>query len=644
MLPNSFQKKEKGIALITSLLFLMLLSISWFTFSFFTSDEEGVIQNQIDSDQAAYLAEAGIQQALWFLSQDWNWQNWTDNKWGNGGTRVTDGSLIYYEWSGNLGDTAQAYTVQIRNDGQIQSKIKVGSPNLNNPKRIIEVELGSAFDYGLYSHEDMGFSSGSFTVSGANQKGYVYAKDPITGSGLLTADKITGNYESAPWFLPKEIPLPELWHTRNPQTGTWVGFEAKINGTPTSTTVLYNNDTGEAKLEVGALLQNKTLATRVTSGIFFRKITGFNIATNTITTENSPGDGWAAGDKIVVERIEVYENYWNNTLIPQLNNLNSASYATNGSPSLSPSPFQSQQSFSNTNFINTPTVQFYGNTIFSGNIKINGNAILGRRHQYFFIFYSGRTTINGNMVINGNAYFFNQVNINGQLYVTGSVYMWDQNSYNWICSGCGSGGSDIIVNETSPGIHGIAIATGGGLFVRDGIFTINKEIADGGLNINDYCYVNGGVTINNVTGAPLMAGIPTTPREKALYIKNGSLNVAQDINGRGKIIISQNVTIGNDLLAPVSNNPLFIAAGGDLSIGRYLGASGNPFYGLIYAGENTAIGSSINIGGGGIITNNFSSPLNGGSITYRDFKGQLNDMGFSNNRDFVRPLLWRETD
>ncbi len=67
---------------------------------------------------------------------------------------------------------------------------------------------------------------------------------------------------------------------------------------------------------------------------------------------------------------------------------------------------------------------------FSGNIKIDGNAIFGR-HDYGHptVCTSGATTISGDMVVNGNAYFFNKVTITGHLYVKGSLYIFDANGY-----------------------------------------------------------------------------------------------------------------------------------------------------------------------------------------------------------------------
>jgi hypothetical protein len=233
-------RNQHGIALMTVILFVFILSLSWISYSFINSHESGVVQNQIDSEKAFYAAEAGIQQALYFLSQDWNWQSWVNNKWGNGGSLITAGILNYYQWNGTLGDSNQPYTVQIRSDGKIKSKIKVGSPNFNSPSRIIEVELGAAFDFGLYSHDQMKFSSG-FTISGTNSTGYAYAKNGIINPTFLTADKKVGNYSTAPYLLPKEIPLPACGTSK---------FKAKIDGTPDSTTVRYTTDTGEEYLEV----------------------------------------------------------------------------------------------------------------------------------------------------------------------------------------------------------------------------------------------------------------------------------------------------------------------------------------------------------------------------------------------------------
>ena len=109
MLPLSSANGEKGVALVTAILFLTILSLSWASFYMFSLYEEGMIQNEIRSDQAFYLAETGVQQALWSLSQNWDWKNWANDQWGREGLPGSDVDGSYYAWSGDLGDTGKTF-------------------------------------------------------------------------------------------------------------------------------------------------------------------------------------------------------------------------------------------------------------------------------------------------------------------------------------------------------------------------------------------------------------------------------------------------------------------------------------------------------------------------------------------------------
>jgi cytoskeletal protein CcmA (bactofilin family) len=509
-------KNQHGIALMTVIMFLFLLSLTWLSFSFINSYENDVLQKQVTSEQASYVAEAGIQQALYFLSQDWNWQSWANNKWGNGGTLITDGALKYYQWSGNLGDSNQTYTVKIIKDDNIlnkdrpiiRSKVssegKVGSFS----KRTIEVELGSAFDFGLYSYgydqtDKMDFR-GSFTVSGDKQTGYVYAKQEILSPANLHADKITGNYQNAPapyYFLPKEIPLP------HPAV-----FRATIYGTPTSTSIPYTNETGE---ESPGLASGKHLFN--TKKGKFRTILSVDKSTNTIITQNSPDDGWANGDEIIDDYCQA----------------KAQELLLSSGPTEFPSDPYDGKSFpeqptSTIADFTAPPVSFSGDTTFlkDKKIKIRGDAT-----------FSGNTIINGDIVVDGTATFSNALTVNGHLYVTGSL-----------------------------------------------LATQNLTTGTGGEII-----VSGDININQITGSG-------------------------------------------------PNSPLFIATTlGNLTINTL----GPPFYGLVYAGGDISSNGSININGGNIIANKCS--LNSGSITNKDMKSNLSALGFTDSKDFVRPLVWMDT-
>ena len=95
-------------------------------------------------------------------------------------------------------------------------------------------------------------------------------------------------------FTPKVTDTP-LWR-RNAVCDS--SFEALINGTPTATSVVYDNDVRENSLPdtINYPQWGKVILHNITRGNS-RKITGVNTSTNTITTESS-SDDWADGDII----------------------------------------------------------------------------------------------------------------------------------------------------------------------------------------------------------------------------------------------------------------------------------------------------------------------------------------------------------
>ena len=90
----------------------------------------------------------------------------------------------------------------------------------------------------------------------------------------------------------------ELW--RGPANCCDSPFDALINGNPTATSVVYDNDTRENSLPNPAVSPQfgKVILHNITRGNS-RKITSVNFATNTITTESS-SDDWADNDIITI--------------------------------------------------------------------------------------------------------------------------------------------------------------------------------------------------------------------------------------------------------------------------------------------------------------------------------------------------------
>jgi hypothetical protein len=96
-------------------------------------------------------------------------------------------------------------------------------------------------------------------------------------------------------------------------------FTAKINGTPTSTSVVYDTDTSEGSLEgisTGSSYWGRIILYNTTRGNS-RKIVSVNTATNTITTELS-SDNWADNDDITTHSPTVQNDFFDVDLSAQI--------------------------------------------------------------------------------------------------------------------------------------------------------------------------------------------------------------------------------------------------------------------------------------------------------------------------------------
>ncbi|MDY6862108.1 MAG: hypothetical protein SV062_03865 [Thermodesulfobacteriota bacterium] len=551
-------KKETGIALVTALFFLLFISMAWFTFSSLGPWEAWMVKNQLESGQAAYLAETGIQQALWRLEQDWDWRNWggslPSSAWSGSHGSDVDGN--YYEWNGNLGDDGQSYLVKIRDNGIIKDKI-VSTGTADSSSRTVELELASAFDYGLYSYGQMEFKSRSFSVAGDNINGYVYSKDNIIdSSGFLSADKITGKFQGGPgnfFFFPKKIPMPEL---------------------------------------------------NVTS-----YITDLNSYKSTMDT--------------YIQILELFSFLWGDNRSTIDDNL----------------------PFNNNKYFNNPSgITIRGDHSFLAPYAVGFKYAVDIGGSWGGI-PNSQTTIDAGktVVVKGNAVIRNRLVVNGRFFINGNLNIYDNipGEHNGITIGSGGllyiGGN--LHAETKHHDSNDAFLVNGGLYVKGDIF-IDNAYAD---DVDRYhC-----VTVNNTVFA------------------NANFEITDDVRGneasagRGLIVINNPTStagtmdhaaiFGDDILNNNQNHPLFILVINDLLIKDGIGALEN-LYGFIYNGgklSRTEAGdfskiSPTKVKGGGIIASDYGDLLTGGAITYRDFKSQLYNLGFTDNKDYVRPVLWKE--
>lgn len=196
---------QKGMALLTTLIFVFVLVTFAVALLTMTSNDTKLSALQRDSTEAFYIAEAGIEKALWYL-------NTSEDNGGNGlDWRTTDTSLYPY---GYLEETypdgsTNKYQITVIDDSDpniekiiITSKGIVSDGNKVYGSRKIEVGAKKgispvsnvAYNFAIATEEDLTFSgniktfggdvhaNGNLNISGEGTNIYVYNGD-ATASG-----------------------------------------------------------------------------------------------------------------------------------------------------------------------------------------------------------------------------------------------------------------------------------------------------------------------------------------------------------------------------------------------------------------------------------------------------------------------------
>ena len=117
---------KRGSALLMCFWVISVLTIIGAAFGVIMVNERLATQHNIQSVQALYLAEAGLEKAIYDLRQDYiQSSNWDD---GNiNGIVGVPNSEDYYSLYSNVTLGAGQYTVLIKNDGTATNKIWVQS-------------------------------------------------------------------------------------------------------------------------------------------------------------------------------------------------------------------------------------------------------------------------------------------------------------------------------------------------------------------------------------------------------------------------------------------------------------------------------------------------------------------------------------
>lgn len=121
---------KKGIALITVILISTLLSLMAGTFTFVAISDLKVSESQLNGIKAYYLAEGGINKAIWKLLNDAQWQ---------------ESFITIPDWSASLNE--EEFEVSIQNTDLGKADI-VSTGILSNARRIVKAKVFQAIGQG----------------------------------------------------------------------------------------------------------------------------------------------------------------------------------------------------------------------------------------------------------------------------------------------------------------------------------------------------------------------------------------------------------------------------------------------------------------------------------------------------------------
>lgn len=197
-----FFNNQKGMALITTLIFIFVLVSFSVALLVMTSNESKLSTLHRESTRAFYLAETGVDKALWYL-------NTPEDQGGNGIDWRTvdefdvpvpviypsDTASEYYEFTVLTDDVSPEgfEIITVRSTGKV-----LGGGEYDKGTRIVEVKLeeGTAFSEGaVYNYAIMTFAKDSnLTFNGHVQiEGDIHSNGDITGNGWDPDDDMEGD-------------------------------------------------------------------------------------------------------------------------------------------------------------------------------------------------------------------------------------------------------------------------------------------------------------------------------------------------------------------------------------------------------------------------------------------------------------------
>lgn len=177
---QSDQLKPRGFVLVTALLVMItLLSLAYFM-SAFALTENKISSSQAASVQAYYLAESGVNEAIWRLKNDSAWKSNFESS-ATWNTTVTRSSALYKNGS---------YTIAIQNTAKANGTITVTSKinlGLSSAQRVIKTTVYKALGDTIIGANGE-FADGNIDMSGTTLN--------VVGGGLFSNNNVIVNYWS----------------------------------------------------------------------------------------------------------------------------------------------------------------------------------------------------------------------------------------------------------------------------------------------------------------------------------------------------------------------------------------------------------------------------------------------------------------
>jgi len=194
-----FFNNQKGMALITTLIFIFVLVSFSVALLIMTSNDSKLSTLHRESTRAFYLAETGVDKALWYLNtpiaQDGKGINWRTDEDDPPGP-LTDGTAIeYYEVTVETDDTSPEdfEIITVHSTGKV-----LGGGEYDKGTRVVEVKLEegvSPSEGAVYNYALMTFAEDSnLTFNGHVEiEGDIHSNGDITGNGWDPVNDVDGD-------------------------------------------------------------------------------------------------------------------------------------------------------------------------------------------------------------------------------------------------------------------------------------------------------------------------------------------------------------------------------------------------------------------------------------------------------------------